>query len=285
MNQVTPASKSNQVLKTHWVKPPVWWDLLGSPLRPSDEDLTFLRQTVLTQLPTQPDLKNVVILGVTPEIALLPWPETTEVLAIDSSPTMIRTVWPDSQVKRGEAICGSWQHLPIPDDSCDLVMGDGCFTLLDYPNGYERVLSEVLRVLRPDGLLSMRFFLNSSQREDVQTVIEDLKAKSIDNFHVFKFRLAMALQDSLETGVPIKQVWQTWKHEFPQPEQLFEELGWPMNLLETMNMYENSPSTYSFPSLAEIRSLFSKMFTEENCYFPNYEFGDRCPTILFRAKK
>ena len=198
---------------------------------------------------------------------------------------MIRTVWPASKVTRGKAICGDWREIPLPDNSCDLVLGDGCFTLLDYPNGYQMVLQEVLRVLKPEGLFAMRFFLRPSKSENVETIFEELQNQSIGNFHVFKLRLAMALQPSIEQGIPVVNILEAWDKKIINPESCLQSLNWPIELLSTINIYQNYPSVYTFPTLAEVRQLFLSDFLEINCYFPNYELGERCPSIIFCSKK
>ena len=276
----------NQSSEAHWKNYFKWWDIIGSPLRPDPQDLDFLKLEVLPKLKAVSfDIKKVVLLGVTPEIATLPWSEDTDILAIDSSHDMIRAVWPEDKVSRGKAICGDWGQIPLVDNFCDLVLGDGSFNCLDYPNGYQMVLQEIFRVLKPEGLLSMRFFLRPSQSEDVKTVFEELRANSIGNFHIFKWRLAMALQKSLEEGIPVANIWETWQQEVPNPEKFLQKLGWPVELLATINIYKDSPSVYRFPTLKEARQSFSSNFTEVSCYTPSYELGERFITLVFHPKK
>lgn len=274
---------ANPTATTHWGQYPTWWESLGPPLRPCHEDLEFLRREILSRLAGRhSDPQQVVLLGVTPEIATLPWPDPTEIVAIDKSAMMIRAVWPHSLVPRGKAICGDWQQLPLPDQSCNLVIGDGCFTLLDYPKGYEAVAREAFRVLKPNGLCAIRFFVSPSEQEDPKTVFEQLQANTIGNFHIFKWRLAMALQKNVEVGIKVHQIWQAWHQEIPQPQKLLQNLGWSTHLLDTINIYKTSTSTYTFPNLMQIRQLFAINLIEEICYFPEYELGNRCPTMLFR---
>ncbi len=39
-----------------------------------------------------------------------------------------------------------------------------------------------------------------------------------------------------------------------------------------------------FPTLGELRDDFLQGFEEMACEFPDYEDGERCPTLLFRRK-
>ena len=52
-----------------------------------------------------------------------------------------------------------------------------------------------------------------------------------------------------------------------------------------INIYKDSSSVYTFPTLAEVRQLCNSDFIEESCYFPSYELGESCPTLVFRALK
>ncbi|MEM7134191.1 MAG: class I SAM-dependent methyltransferase [Chloroflexota bacterium] len=283
---------SNSAHTTHidsniqWNKYSSAWNLVAPPLRPSYEDLNFIQRECFPRLQNTDSTPNqVAILGVTPEIALLPWPEDTNIIGIDSSPLMIDQVWPRKQVQRGRAICGNWRELDLPDSSCDMVVGDGSFVLLDYQNDYKVVLSEIFRVLKPQGFLSLRIFLNLDQPENVKHVFTQLKSSSIGNFHVFKWRLAMALQNNVENELTTRRVLECWQQEIPEPEELMNELGWSIDVLKTINVYEKSESILTFPTLRQIRDLFSSKFVEEVCNFPTYELGERCPSILFQVRK
>ena len=262
------------------------WRLFGSPLRPNTEDLSFLEKEIFSRL----DLINskaqrVVILGVTPELANLPWLENTEIIAIDSSSKMISGVWHKMQKTQGKAIFADWRKLPLEDNSCDVVLGDGCFTLLDYPNSYHQVLQEVKRILKSQGLFSMRFFLRPSQTENITTIFKELEMGEISNFHLFKLRLARALQTSTTEGIPVAEIYKVWEKTISAPEQLLQKLGWSVDLLKTINMYKNSPSIYTFPTLEEIQDLFSSYFVELSCNFPTYQSGKFFPTIIFGLQK
>ena len=70
-----------------------------------------------------------------------------------------------------------------------------------------------------------------------------------------------------------------------EPEKLLQDLNWPIEMLSTIDIYENSSNIYTFPTLDEVRNLFSAQFIELSCYFPDYELGERCPTMIFKAKK
>ncbi|NES17535.1 MAG: class I SAM-dependent methyltransferase [Symploca sp. SIO3E6] len=277
---------SNATSGNYWQSIAKLWDLIGSPSRPCDQDLAFIKEQSFPYLESlSPNISQAVMLGVTKEIALLSWPYNVSLLAIDRSPEMIDLVWPKTEVPKGKAILGDWKNLPCPDNSCDLVVGDCCFTLLDYPQSYQTVLQEVSRILKPQGLFIMRFFLRPDLSEDIETIFDELKAKAIGNIFVFRWRLAMALQNSPEEGLPVHKIWQRWQQEVSNPDQLMEHLGWPTELLATITNYQNSSAVFTFPTLSEVRQIFLSYFDEVSCHFPSYELGERCPTLTFHPKK
>ena len=277
---------SNQSSKNHWEKYHNFWNYVGAPLRPSSEDLYFLKKELLPKVALMPsEIKQVTLLGVTPELATLPWPQKTKILAVDKSSEMIHRIWPQDKVTYGKAIVGNWLELPLRDNSSDIILGDGCFVLMNYRDEYPKLLSEVFRVIKEEGLFAMRFFLRPPQSENIDIIFEELKSKNIGNFNVFKWRLAMAMQNSVEAGILMSDVWKIWKQKISKPEKIMRELDWPIEVLSTIEIYQNSPNVYTFPTLNEIRKLFSSQFIELSIYIPDYELGERCPTIIFKPRK
>lgn len=274
--------------KNHWRKMPFVWEIIGHPLRPNAEDLGFLQQEILPKIKlNSSEFKRVIILGVTPEFPELPWGENTEIIAIDNSSEMIRNVWETRYHNKQncQAFLADWTNIPLKNNSCDVVLGDGCFTLLKYPETYHQVLQEIQRILKPEGLLSMRFFLRPSQAEQITTIFEELEKGIITNFHLFKWRLAMALQKSAEEGISVNYVYQVWRQNISSPEKLLVKLGWSLDLLRTINVYENSATIYTFPTLEEVRKLLDFYFVELSCNVPTYQAGVLFPTIIFKSNK
>ena len=282
----------------HWQQPPIWWQWLGTPLRPSLQDIAVIQQEIL--LPLQQEIKahstgdsqpqtwtnpQICLLGVTPELATLDWPENSFLTAVDSSEKMIESVWIGDRPQCRKAVLGDWRSLPFEDQSCHVIVGDGCLTLLDYPQGYQAIFEELRRVLHPQGYLSLRCFLRPEIPESVDQVLADLWAGDIDTFHSFKLRLAMALQQHLEVGVSMQEIWKYWQRSIPNPNTLFETLNWPKALESTIAMYQNSTTHYTFPTLTELRQTISPWFQEVTCFFPTYPLGDRCPTLIYRSQK
>lgn len=268
----------------HWNDHAKQWSHIGAPLRPCLED-TELIEAFLQENCTLSEPVEALILGVTPELACLRWPDQTNLLAIDRNQAMIDGVWPQQDLTvTGTAICGDWISTPCETDSKDIVVGDGCFTLLSFEAHYDPFLQEVQRIVKPSGYFVIRHFTRPEQPENVDEIFSDLTSGKIGNFHIFKWRLAMALHGTLEQGVIVGDVWDAWNDRNISATQLANDLNWPVDAINTINNYKGVATRYSFPTVDEISSLSNQYFDEKACHFMDYELGDRCPTYMLMPK-
>lgn len=266
----------------HWNEHARQWSLIGPPLRPVDEDIAVLAQELgAWQKQSGIAAPRALLCGVTPEIARMRWPRGTHLVAVDHSLPMIAGVWPAGETP-GSAVCGDWMRLPLADASRDVLIGDGCFSIFTGRECYRALATELRRVAAPGAFLLMRYFIRPEKAEAVRDVVDDLWQKRIGNFHVFKWRLAMALHGTLEEGVRLADIWNAWHAAAPEPAKLADHLGWPHAVVNTIHNYRGVDTRYSFPTLAEARALTGD-FEEVAIHVPCYELGERCPTLVMRA--
>jgi SAM-dependent methyltransferase len=271
-------------LPDHWRQNARQWQLIGTPLRPVVEDIQVMEAAVERWYGRHAaSSPYVLLLGVTQEIARMRWPPKTWLTAVDKSSAMIRGIWPGDELGF-PAVSADWMALPIRDRSQDLVIGDGSFNTMVDANGHQALANAIRRVLRPDGLLLMRFFLRPERAEARAAVFEDLWQGRIGNFHVFKWRFVQALQGDSSAGVRLADIWDVWRAEIPDPPRLARHLGWPVEVITTIDSYRGASARYTFPTLHEVRETFAASFVEELCAFPHYELGERCPTLVFRIR-
>ena len=172
--------------------------------------------------------------------------------------------------------------MPLPGASQHLQIGDGCFSLLVGRDRYMAFATELRRVAAEGGLLAMRYFLRPLRSEAAGGVIDDLRRGRIGNFHIFKWRLAMALHGSLEEGVRLGDVWDAWHDAVPDPAGLAMQLSWPQAVVNTIHNYRGVDTRYSFPTIDEARDLIGAFFRVVETRTPGYELGERCPTLFMR---
>lgn len=278
---VSAAEQSARFWEREWL----WWHRLSTPLRPAAEDIEILGRLIAQWCGARGRMRpEAVLLGVTPEIASMQWPEGTRLLAIDRSQGMIDNVWPERPYDGAMVVSGEWTNMPVAAGSRDVVTGDGCFSQLSYPEGYDALVNELRRVLKPGGLFAMRAFVRPEPAEPMDALLAELHAGKILNFHAFKWRFNMALQSDIASGVRLRDIWDAFNEEFGDPSALAAQRGWPFETVETIHAYRGVEARYTYPSLSELREILSAGFSEVTCVYPTYEMADRCPTLLFEAR-
>jgi SAM-dependent methyltransferase len=274
----------SQEKRDHWSDIARQWEQIGPPLRPCVQDVAFYTDTIDRGVRNNGTLRAL-ILGVTPELYHLPWPKGTDVLAVDHTQEMIDTVWPGP---RDAAICADWTDLPLESTTCDIALCDGGLHLLSYPQGQQKLVQNLHRIVRPNGLCVLRLFVPPSQRESTDDVLRDLLAARISNLNILKLRLGMALQEDITQGVQLADVWDTIHCVAPDLEQLARQIGWSLEHLQAIHTYRDCLKRYHFFGLTEVRRLFCDNpggFVVETVHIPNYELGELCPIVVLRRNE
>ncbi len=207
-----------------------------------------------------------------------------ELLAFDQSQAMIDAVWPgDDELRRARV--GDWFALDLADGSVGIALGDGCFSLLDYPHGYQRFAASLARVLARGGLFSIRLFCRPQRPEPLEDVFAALEARQIGSFHAFKWRLAMALHgDEIRRGIAVDAVWREFQARVGDGAELACRMGWPVAEVQTIDNYRGSPNVYTYPKVEEVSLQLGDRFELLEEWRGNYELGERCPQLLFRRR-
>jgi hypothetical protein len=223
----------------------------------------------------------VLVLGVTPELCGLPMHVSSRVTAMDKSTDMIGAIWPGRVRARDEVVCADWRWMPLAGSSIDLVLADCPFSSLPYPLGYSALCAELDRVLRRPGRCVVRCYAQTEKRETIDDVFTDLDMGRIGNFHVLKWRLAMALQLHADVGVSVGSVWSALHSAWKDLDLLAERFAWPIEQVRTIESYRNMETRYTFPTFAQYRRIFSAVgLSVIEVSTPSYELGERCPTLV-----
>ncbi len=260
------------------------WDKHGSPLRPSQLDAAHY-QAAVDDLARRRAIDRAVILGVTPEIYRLTWPEDTTVLAIDRSRDMIERVWPGP---RERALLGEWTEPLLEAGSVQIAICDGGFHLLDYPVGQTALVAQLARMLDRGGRAVFRLFLPPSDAMTPEAVIAALAAGQIPNMNVLKLRLGHALMRSPEDGVALDAVWTFLHDHIGDRDAFFADLGPTWKDADVIDLYRGSPARYHFASLDAVKRLFVQdgagLFEIVAVNFPDQLLGDQCPHLIVERK-
>lgn len=256
---------------THWQNMAKGWNHLGFPLRPSPEDVEHFRRS-LGDMPGE-----CLLLGVTPELADL----SSHLTALDNSADMIRALWPQHR----RAVLGDWLDMPFEEAAFDHVIGDGCPVLLNHPLQHQRLFAEAARVLRPGGRLVLRIFVGAEQPESPEQVCDMALAGEIRSFHVFKWRLSMALATHApDYTFPIAETLAAFERLLPDRRRLAAATGWPRQDIATLDFYRGSTARYSYPPLSALRRIIPLELHEIAMHQGNYELAERCPILVWERR-
>jgi SAM-dependent methyltransferase len=257
------------------------WHLFGSPLRPAAEDLGFYEAETREWCRTR-GVPRVLLLGMTPELYRLLWPDGTDLLAVDRSQPMIDHVWPGP---KDRARCAEWQTLDLPTASRDIALCDGGFQLLRHPDEQAKLVRMLARVVAPGGLMLLRLYLPPATRQSPRQVLDDLLAGRISNLNVLKIRLDTALQNDVVEGVMLADVWNAFHEVAPDLRALSHKLGWTLPHTEVINLYRNNQTRYHFVTLEQAADMFGRApggFEVLRVRVPSYELGGQCPLVVLR---
>lgn len=267
-----------------WKKHADQWQWVGAPLRPTPEDGQLMLQLAQSALSGK-SIAHVVVLGVTPEVVHLPWPAQAQLQAFDHSAEMIAKVWrPHAQVASSVQQV-RWEAMPLPGRSVDLLVGDGSLAALPHLQTYRDVLTEVGRVIRPDGVLVVRCFIRPDQPETLETVAHAALSGQIRSFHALKWRVAMAQGLGEDFSVPVVGIRSAFNDIFPDRDHLARLTGWARETIDTIDVYAGTDTRYTFPTLAALRQACAPRFEVADVRHGHYELAERCPTICFRLQR
>lgn len=265
----------------HWGVMAYQWNAYGPPLRPSPPDIAAMERSVrMWHEGAAVRAPRVLLLGVTPEIAGMAWPAGTDLVAIDRSDAMIRHVWPGDVAGRRIALRADWFDHDYGRN--DIVIGDGVFAIMRYPDDYRSIVGKIAGSLRRGGLFITRPFLQAPRREAPADVLRDLTEGRIGGIHAFKFRLAMALQSRTEDGVRQGDVFNAARDTGIDCDTLAARTGWSELEIDTLRIYRDKDARLSFPGAGEMASLMAGEFTTVGEARMDYEMGERCPVMTYQ---
>lgn len=239
---------------------------------------------LLEHVMSGPDIpKRVAMLGVTPELVQMDWPEGTEICAFDHTAQMLNTVWKPHPTLASSATLARWQALPVPDGQFDFVVGDGSLNVLPTLDEYGPLFGELARVTFARAALVIRCFVRPDRPETFAHLKTEVAAGRVGSFHALKLRIAMLLSDERDGQVEVRAVYQAFECHFNR-EELAQQMGWPLAVIATIDVYQEVSTVYTYPTVAQLRERCLPHWLVDCVAVGRYELAERCPTLrLVRA--
>lgn len=269
-------------VRDHWPHHARQWARIGPPLRPDRDDVAITRGELAAWTASAGRAPRALILGVTPELAALPWPPGTALTGVDRALAMIDAVWPRDRVPPGaRAVAGEWTALPLADRTVDLALGDGVLSNLAFPGGYAALAAELHRVLDRDGRVVVRVFAAPARPVALAEVAAALAAGAVASVHALKWQLAMAIQRA-DRNVAVAAILDAFDALVPDRDALAARTGWSRDAIDTVDAYRGSTLRYSFPTLDEVVAAVAAHLTCATVHAADRE--SRYPTVAFTPR-
>lgn len=256
------------------------WNLVGAPLKPSAQDGVLMMKLVPTCLGASQPVRRIAVLGVTPELMQLDWPQGVELAAFDHSEHMLQSVWAPNPMFATHVTLASWQALPVDDAHFDLVVGDGSFNALPSLVEYAPVFQELARISCEKAVMVLRCFVRPDEAESMAQIQHAAMSGLVYSFHALKWRIAMSLAAKDHGAVAVREIYDTFEAYFDR-ESLARITGWPITVINTIDAYKMADTVYTFPTLAQWRDCCQPLWRVDQVLYADYELAQRCPTLRF----
>ena len=253
------------------------------PWFPSAEDGRFMLEAAAPALAKAGAKARTLVLGVTPEIVQLDWRGAGELIAADSSDSMIDAWWKPNPRLHSRVIRNDWSKLPLPDQSIAVIVGDGSLNAVSSFEGYDGVLRELARVLRPDGALIIRFFMKRLPVAEPEAVAEAAMRGAYPTSAAFRMAFLMALAGD-NAQVAFSEALTRFDALLPDRDKLARATGWPRPEIDLVDTDRGSPIRLTFPTETELRQKTDPWFELTALKYGTYTQASSCPTLIFQRR-
>lgn len=253
------------------------------PLRPHSSEITLFEEVIskMAKFKKADNLK-VLLLGVTEEIIHMEWPEKVELTAVDMSEMMIHHFWPGDIEGRRKIVRANWFEMPFPKNSFDLIIGDGVFNFMRYPDGFKNFAKLLSDFLLPDGKLCIRIFNQLEKKESPQDVIDCYDKMQKINFYELRLRLATSLQKNVEDGfyATKESLDEYLVSQGVSMEQLYEKSSHTPPKIAPLPDSERKSYRITYPTNQQFLNQVKSFFDDVEIYNGTHTLAHRTPVFL-----
>jgi SAM-dependent methyltransferase len=255
-------------------------------VQPAPEDIAFFESCLLQNnvMPPQAPVRAL-LLGVTRAIAAMRWPAGTDLVSLDWSEPVIRRLWHDEGVPAGaRPIRGDWREMPLATGCRTVALSDGSYHSITSHEDGVLITRELARVLAPGGLFCTRNFVATDPPERIDDLFDELYGGKAGSLHVFRWRLAAAMQGRSGKGVPRHDIWRLWQSRVGDAAALKAIYGDADRGFVIFERFRNLGGRLFYYTLSELEALCAGAFERVALSVPTYPGGERFPRLALRAR-
>lgn len=253
-------------MNTHWDARSRHWGKQGPPLQPNQEVIDFLLKNVSNN-------KNILLLGVTPQIAN----QYYNVTAVDYSYGMIERVWPGNTPTK-KAVLKNWLDY-TPLEQFDAVIGDGSINMLMYPSEVELMFNRLHLWINPGKPFICRMFTRFDTPVTLEQIHDELKTNT--NFSAWRRLLHMYIAEQQGPVVKHHKVLDLFNDLFPDR----SKLPWSSEECSRLDVYKDTVTSTWFPTRKEIQEIIPKHIDTEFIDVGTYHHYTAYPMLVCKIKE
>lgn len=245
--------EKDSVAHSYWSAIAAKYYSVPPPLRISASDREIYTEVARPWL-TAAAPPRVLVMGATPDFFHMPWPSGTDLLAVDRSAAMLKSIWPGCE---SQTLQRDWTDMDLPDASRDVVLCDGGLTFFRSLETLQVLAENLGRIIASGGIFIVRLFVDAEVRETPAKVLSEFVDGKIPNSSELKVRLWFALNAADGQGVRLHDVWRCYREAVPDPGAIARNIPWQSSDWLAMDAYKNMEEVYYFPSVDDVTDVFT----------------------------
>ena len=88
-----------------------------------------------------------------------------------------------------------------------------------------------------------------------------------------------------DPNISVAEIHKLFNRLLPDRKQFAKATGWDQKDIATIDVYRESPATYSFPTLSQLRRTLPRWLNEIGLAHGSYELAERCPMLILEPRE
>ena len=197
--------------------------------------------------------------------------------AVDKIEEMIGALWhadKSTQTVRH----ADWLDLDATWGHFSAVVGDCSVNALQSVGEIDALMQIVTQRLVDGGVFASRVFERPDDPITDEALRVSIERGTHGNFHAFKWQIGMSLAQESGALAGAAEILAKFNRLFSDREEIAENTGWPLDVINTIDVYEQSGMSFVFPNRRQFDRYLSEHFDQiEWSACGIYDLSERCP--------